>query len=242
MIAGRGRSSRTTPPPCGCLRCTRPAPDGGSPGHAVHDGTCTGRRDPAVIGPTLTVAVGQATTVPPARHSTGWGAMWVQAVKLCSVRRAVPSCGAPTGGTRAEQHRRWESLVWPAILRHLGRGHGRSPDHRPHGGCSAFAGGGRPDETWRDRQLYGIEVNSDQCTAAGPTESSDTGGRIGGTAKRAPVTHAPDMEETNPEATAPFPLSAWTRCSCAARHTLHSAVRGRQRLEHSGQRPRGPGA
>jgi hypothetical protein len=30
----------------------------------------TGRRDPAVIGPTLTVAVGQATTVPPARHST----------------------------------------------------------------------------------------------------------------------------------------------------------------------------
>jgi hypothetical protein len=30
------------------------------------------------------------------------------------------------------------------ILRHLGRGHGRSPDHRPHGGCSAFVGGGSP--------------------------------------------------------------------------------------------------
>ncbi|MGA8518576.1 MAG: hypothetical protein WB735_10620, partial [Pseudonocardiaceae bacterium] len=43
-------------------------------------------RDPAVIGPTLTVAVGQATTVPPARHSTGWGAVWVQAVKLYPVR------------------------------------------------------------------------------------------------------------------------------------------------------------
>jgi hypothetical protein len=57
-------------PFCGCLRCTRPAPDGGSPGRAVRDVTGTGRRDPAFIGATLTVAVGQATTVPPARHST----------------------------------------------------------------------------------------------------------------------------------------------------------------------------
>ena len=36
--------------------------------------------------------------------------------------------------------------MWPAILRHLGRGHGRSPDHRPHGGCSAFVGGGESHE------------------------------------------------------------------------------------------------
>ena len=69
---GRGRSSRTTPPRYGCLRCTYPAPDGGSPGPAVQEGSR--QRDPAVIGPTLTVAVGQATTVPPARHSTRWGA------------------------------------------------------------------------------------------------------------------------------------------------------------------------
>src|SRR2546423_1088438 len=34
--------------------------------------------------------------------------------------------------------------LWPAILRHLGRGHGRSPDHRPHGGCSTFVDGGEP--------------------------------------------------------------------------------------------------
>lgn len=33
-----------------------------------------------------------------------------------------------------------------------------------------------------------------------------------------------------------------TRCSCAARHTLHNAARGRKRLEHSGQRPRGSSA
>jgi hypothetical protein len=50
---------------------------------------------------------------------------------------------------------------WPVILRHLGRGHGRSPDHRPHGGCSAFAGGGETHESRQDRQLYGIEVTTD---------------------------------------------------------------------------------
>lgn len=38
------------------------------------------------------------------------------------------------------------------------------------------------------------------------------------------------------------PVSAETRCSCAARHTVHGAALGRQRLEHSGQRPRGSGA
>jgi hypothetical protein len=37
-------------------------------------------------------------------------------------------------------------LGWPVILRHLGRGHGRSPDHRPHGGHSAFVGGGSSHE------------------------------------------------------------------------------------------------
>jgi hypothetical protein len=37
-------------------------------------------------------------------------------------------------------------------------------------------------------------------------------------------------------------LSAETRCSCAACHTLHDAARERQWPEHSGQRPRESGA
>jgi hypothetical protein len=34
------------------------------------------------------------------------------------------------------------TLVWPVILRHRGRGHGRSPDHRPLGGYSSPHGWG----------------------------------------------------------------------------------------------------
>lgn len=49
---------------------------------------------------------------------------------------------------------------------------------------------------------------------------------------------AVDSAETACEGT----LSAETRCSCAACHTLHDAARERQWPEHSGQRPRESGA
>lgn len=52
-----------------------------------------------------------------------------------------------------------ERGAWPVILRHLGRGHGRSPDHRPLGGRSAFVGGGGVPQKGQDRRLYGVEMN-----------------------------------------------------------------------------------
>ena len=75
-------------------------------------------------------------------------------MKLCSARwpefLALPP--AARGACSTAGGRAW----WPVILRHLGRGHGRSPDHRPHGGCSAFVGGGEIHESRRDRQLYEV--------------------------------------------------------------------------------------
>lgn len=127
------------------------------------------------------------------------------------------------------------------ILRHLGRGHGRSPDHRPHGGCSAFVGGGRP--TNRDETASSMELTTQwyQRVAPAPTGTlagnRDIGWHIRDRTRRAPAPN-PEEEETDLEDT----VSAETRCSWAARHTLHGAARGRQRLEHSGQRPRGSGA
>ena len=47
-------------------------------------------------------------------------------------------------------------VVWPVILRHRGRGHGRSPDHRPLGGCSSPRGWGeahKSDETASSMKL-----------------------------------------------------------------------------------------
>ncbi len=52
-----------------------------------------------------------------------------------------------------------KNMVWPVILRHRGRGHGRSLDHRPLGGCSSLVGGGRTTKAM-NRQLYGVEVTS----------------------------------------------------------------------------------
>ncbi len=46
--------------------------------------------------------------------------------------------------------------MWPVILRHRGRGHGRSPDHRPLGGCSSPHGWGeahKDDETASSMEL-----------------------------------------------------------------------------------------
>ena len=83
------------------LRCTR-AP---------------GRWDLAVIGPTLTVAASQATTAPPARHSTRvtstnesrlWKLCTVGAVHLSGLWR---SSGSPPSQGAAEK-----VLVWPVTL------------------------------------------------------------------------------------------------------------------------------
>jgi hypothetical protein len=95
------------------LRCTR-AP---------------GRRYPAVIGPTWTVAAGQTTTAPPARHSTRVGSALGPTVELSPVG-AVPCRGGdtPPGSPlrfAARSVQAGDILVWPVILRHLGRGHGR---------------------------------------------------------------------------------------------------------------------
>ena len=135
-------------------------------------------------------------------------------------------------------------MGWPVILRHLGRGHGRSPDHRPHGGCSAFVGGGRP--TSRDETASSMELTYRWYQRVAPAPAGtlvgnrDIGWHIRDRTRRAPD---PDPEETDPEETDPEDTSSpETRCSCTARHTLHGAARGRQRLEHSGQRPRGSGA
>jgi len=56
--------------------------------------------------------------------------------------------------------------VWPVTLDISGRGHGRSPDHRPHGDYSALVGAGGTHESRRDRQLYEVEISptrSDSC-------------------------------------------------------------------------------
>ncbi len=50
-----------------------------------------------------------------------------------------------------------KDFVWPVTLQHLGRGHGRSLDHRPRGGCSALVDAGETHDNRRDRQLYGTD-------------------------------------------------------------------------------------
>ncbi|MCA1694723.1 MAG: hypothetical protein LC749_08335, partial [Actinobacteria bacterium] len=70
-------------------------------------------------------------------------------------------------------------------LRHLGRGHGRSPDHRPHDGYSALAGAGVTHDIRRDRQLYGVEINYQPTTAA-PTDWAPIASGTGGTAAAEP--------------------------------------------------------
>ena len=71
-MVGRGRSSQTAPPQIAgayAVRVRRRA--GNLPG--LRCARAPGRWDPAVIGPTLTVAAGQTTTAPPgaALHSGG---------------------------------------------------------------------------------------------------------------------------------------------------------------------------
>ncbi len=98
--AARVRRRTGDLPACGALDDSHQAPGGGI------------RR----IGPPSRWRVGQATTVPPARHSTRVGSGWVQAVKLCpvgSARRVVAlGCGTPSPpgplprvGARGVQHR-----------------------------------------------------------------------------------------------------------------------------------------
>jgi ferredoxin len=94
----------------GCLRCTRPAPVGGSPGPAVH-------QDTGQVG-----SGGHQTNVDGGGRSgtdgtpRGWEAQWVQAVKLCPVGAvSLPglwrSPGSPPSQGAAEK-----ILVWPVTL------------------------------------------------------------------------------------------------------------------------------
>jgi hypothetical protein len=143
---GRDRSSRTTPPH---LRV--PALHASGAGRGIsraHDALVkspgTGQWDPAIIGATLTVTVGQATTVH--RRGTPLDEEWDE-----PGYGVVALPPATRGACNAAGRRVW---LWPAILRHLGRGHGRSPDYRPHGGCSAFVGGGSPTNSARPPALW----------------------------------------------------------------------------------------
>jgi hypothetical protein len=88
--------------------------------------------------------------------------------------------------------------------------------------------GGRP--TNRAETASSMELNEQwyQPAELAPTGSSDAGCRPESTASDIPFSAAV--------------FSAAMRCSWAACQTLHNAARGRHRLEHSGQRPRGSGA
>jgi hypothetical protein len=93
----------------------------------------------------------------------GWGAGGSRLWSCARVDRAHPGCDTPPGrrSGRAAPTRRM--VVWPVTLRHLGRGHGRSPDHRPRGGCSALVGGGRP--TTCGKTASSMELRPDQPAA-----------------------------------------------------------------------------
>ena len=151
-------------PSCGCLRCTRPAPDGGLPGPhcagevtSVHRATGSGGHRANVDGGGRSGndgSTGAALQLGGERRGSRlWScARWLEVRPGPRVwrshRRYAGRAAPPVGG-----------VGWPVILRHLGRGHGRSPDHRPHGGCSGpFVGGGEPHERQRDRQLYGVDI------------------------------------------------------------------------------------
>ncbi len=121
-------------PFCGCRRCTVSGAGRGSPGLAVHEVT------------TATGSGVHRTSVDGGSRSGNDGATGAALHSVGSGMEPYWSCAAPTGGIRGLHHRKWESLGWPVILRHLGRGHGRSPDHRPHGGCSAIRGWGETRE------------------------------------------------------------------------------------------------
>jgi hypothetical protein len=114
------------------------------------------QRDPAVIRPNVDGGgrSGNDGATGAALHSAGSGVgpgswscvRWVgnPAGLWCSHRRRPGRAAPPVGGV----------VAWPVILRHLGRGHGRSPDHRPHGGCSALVSGGNPRIAARPPALW----------------------------------------------------------------------------------------
>lgn len=148
---------------------------------------------------------------------------------------------AARGACNAAGRRVW---LWPVTLRHLGRGHGRSPDHRPLGGCSAFVGGGEPHETVaRPPALWSCGTGRRQGATA-----AAAGNMAAGWLTCQPLRLALSLEKTDLEAVdsaetaCEGTLSAEMRYSCAACHTLHDAARDRQWPEHSGQRPRESGA
>jgi hypothetical protein len=126
-MVGRGRSSWMAPPRCGCLRGTCPAPDGVSRACGARGHRAGGiRRSSDQRGRWRPVRQRR-------RHRRGtplgWEAHWVQ-LWSCPPVGAVPCRGGdtPPGSPlrfAARSVQAGDILVWPVILRHLGRGHGR---------------------------------------------------------------------------------------------------------------------
>jgi hypothetical protein len=125
-------------------------------------------------------------------------------------------CDTPRSTVGACSAESGGGFVWPVTLRSVG-----GADARWITGHVAAA---QPVVDWgethdirRGHQLYGIDSRCQLDTSA-PTGRGDITARAWGT------------------------VSAHTRCSCAVCHTPHGALRGRQRFEHTRQRPRGSGA
>jgi hypothetical protein len=142
------------------------------------------------------------------------GARWVAAMGVAPMG-AVPVPGlshspVDPGGV---QHRAGGGFGWPVTLRSVGvRTLVRSPAAwRP---LNPSWIGGETHDIRRGHQIYGIDPRYQRDTSA-PTGTGDIPARAWGTG------------------------STQTRCSCAVCHTPHGALRGRQRFEHSRQRPRG---
>lgn len=86
-----------------------------------------------------------------------------------------PSFGAPTGGTRGVQHRRWESLVAgdPSTSRSGARTFAGSPATWR---LLSLRGWGEIHESRRDRQLYGVEVTGISVRRLRRQEIATSGG------------------------------------------------------------------
>lgn len=249
---GRGRSSRTTPPLSRVPALHASGAGRGTPGPAMHGG-----HQAAGSG-------GHRTNVDGGGRSGNDGAT---GAALHSVgERMDPDSEVLSGEVciRVGSCARWVRVLRlrvvalpPAVRGACSTAGGRvgvaGDPSTSRSGARTFAGSpatwrllsprgwGETHEPRRDRQLYGVDKQWYQRVAPAPTGTlagnKDIGWHIRDRTRRAPDPD-PEEEGTDLEDT----VSAETRCSWAARHTLHGAARGRQRLEHSGQRPRGSGA
>jgi hypothetical protein len=200
------------------LRCTGKSP-------------CTGRWDPAVIRATLTVTVGQATTV----HRRGTPLDEDRVMELWRSHRRRAGRATPPAGECGCGRQPFDISVGGTDVRRIA-GHMAA--------AQPSWVGGSPTNQWRDRQLYGVGSSGRRQRAA----AAAVGNMAAGWRTCHPFRSALNLEKIDSEAVdsaetaCEGTLSAETRCSCAACHTLHDAARERQWPEHSGQRPRESGA